>query len=188
MAENGSLVSLFNSQRVISGKNVYVVWQDNTLGNFEIFFKRSTDGGENFDTTKNISNSVLGSGGAQIAASGAKVYVVWQDTVDELSLRLVFTRSIDSGGNFDSPKTLAGDVPKYIMPKEIEDFNLNLENIFTEIGVEEREKIINELANTKGFFDDVKCKNQEIQKRLGKVISENDKVKRIISEIKKITI
>ena len=28
-----------------SGNNVYVVWYDNTPGNFEILYKRSTDGG-----------------------------------------------------------------------------------------------------------------------------------------------
>jgi hypothetical protein len=35
---------------------VYVVWQDGTGGNFDIFFKRSTDGGRTFDGTKNLSH------------------------------------------------------------------------------------------------------------------------------------
>ena len=38
--------SSFNPQLVATGdSNVYVVWEDDTPGNSDIFFSRSTDGG-----------------------------------------------------------------------------------------------------------------------------------------------
>lgn len=40
-----------------SGNNVYVVWFDNTPGNAEILYRRSTDGGGTFGSTINLSNN-----------------------------------------------------------------------------------------------------------------------------------
>lgn len=40
-----------------SGNNVYVVWHDDTLGNNEILYKKSTDGGANFGDITNLSNN-----------------------------------------------------------------------------------------------------------------------------------
>jgi Collagen triple helix repeat (20 copies) len=45
-----------NPQISSAGNNVYVVWQDFTPGNFDIFFARSTDGGQTFSIV-NISNT-----------------------------------------------------------------------------------------------------------------------------------
>jgi hypothetical protein len=52
-----------------SGNNVYVVWHDNTPGNFDIFYKRSTDGGANFGSTVNISNNFEDSTNPAVAVS-----------------------------------------------------------------------------------------------------------------------
>ena len=40
-----------------SGNNVYVVWEDNTLGNIDILFRESNDGGMSFGPTINLSNN-----------------------------------------------------------------------------------------------------------------------------------
>jgi hypothetical protein len=63
----------------VFGNNVYVVWHDETPGNFDILYKRSTDGGANFEPTQNLSNNAGGSFGAAIAVSGNIVHVVWKD-------------------------------------------------------------------------------------------------------------
>ena len=52
-----------------SGNNVYVVWHDDTPGNFEILYKKSTEGGVNFGATVNLSNNAGGSSNADIACS-----------------------------------------------------------------------------------------------------------------------
>jgi hypothetical protein len=66
-------------QVAISGSNVYVVWEDTTLGNADVFFTRSTDNGATFGNAINLSNNAGGSFSPQIAVSGSKVYVVWED-------------------------------------------------------------------------------------------------------------
>ena len=52
-----------------SGTDVYVVWQDTDPGNNEIFFRRSTVNGDNFDATQNISDSAGISHTPQLAST-----------------------------------------------------------------------------------------------------------------------
>ncbi len=63
-----------------SGNNVYVVWYDDSLGNDDILYRRSTDGGFSFSGIVNLSNNPGGSYYPAIASSANKVYVVWHDS------------------------------------------------------------------------------------------------------------
>ena len=69
----------FNPQIATSGNNVYVTWQDNTPGNFDIFFAVSNNNGQTFITRINFSNTLGTSSDPQIASSGNNVYVTWED-------------------------------------------------------------------------------------------------------------
>ena len=59
--------SVYPSVAAASGNNVYVVWQDDYLGqsvsydekNYDIFFTRSTDGGKSFHNIINLSNNLM---------------------------------------------------------------------------------------------------------------------------------
>jgi hypothetical protein len=55
----------------VSGNNVYVVWREreSTLGNQEIVYRRSTNGGANFGSTVNLSNTPQASTIPAIVAS-----------------------------------------------------------------------------------------------------------------------
>jgi len=79
-----------------SGNNVYVVFRNSTSGINNIYFSASTDGGTNFSTAADLSQSsgVL-SETPQIAASGSNVYAVWEE-----GNTIVLKRSNDSGGSF----------------------------------------------------------------------------------------
>jgi len=80
--------------------NTYVVWQEDTdppFGNRDIFFARSTDGGQTFNT-KNISNNTGDSVNPQISVEGNNVYVVWQEDGD-----IFFSFSQDGGQAFSDP-------------------------------------------------------------------------------------
>ena len=66
-------------QLAVSGNNVYVIWEDNTPGNFDIFLAVSTDGGQTFSAPKNISNNAGDSFDANITALGNNVYISWKD-------------------------------------------------------------------------------------------------------------
>ncbi len=61
---------------VVNVSNAYVVWQDGTPGNSEIFFRASQGLG-----TINVSNNTGTSQLPQIATSGSNVYVTWREII-----------------------------------------------------------------------------------------------------------
>ena len=63
----------------VSGNAVYVVWSDNTSGNNEILFIKSTNSGDDFTVPENISKNPGSSENPVIAVSGNAVYIAWSD-------------------------------------------------------------------------------------------------------------
>jgi hypothetical protein len=101
-----------NQQIAVSGGNVYVVWSEtvNTINStanstsksFDIFFRRSTDGGHTFGDIVNVSNNNNNSREsnlAQISVSGDNVYVVWEAKMLQNN-DIFFRRSTDGGHTF----------------------------------------------------------------------------------------
>jgi len=92
----------------VSGNFVYVVWEDKSTGNGDILFKRSTDGGNNFEKTINLSNNNGESTVPQIAKSGSNVYVVWEDR-SQGDREMFFRASTDNGAHFNPIKNLSNE-------------------------------------------------------------------------------
>jgi hypothetical protein len=92
----------------VSGNIVYVVWVDQTTpaGAGDILFRRSTDGGNTFGTTVNLSNDVGDSAEPSIAKSGSNLYIVWQDYSNH---DVFFKSSADNGATFTSTVNLRMD-------------------------------------------------------------------------------
>src|SRR5215211_3863158 len=88
------------------GVNVYVVWRDNSSGKDQIYFKRSSDTGNSFNTTENLSNTNGSSTDPQITATGNNAYIVWSDTTTGNG-DIYFKSSTDNGTSFSSPKNLS---------------------------------------------------------------------------------
>ena len=89
-----------NPEIAISGTNVYLVWLDSTSGNFDIFYKRSTNGGDSFsDPTKNLSANAGSSRAPSIAVSGNSIHVVWSDDTHG-TFDIFYRRSQDGGTTF----------------------------------------------------------------------------------------
>ncbi len=63
----------------VSGSFVHVIWYDKSPGNFEIFYKRSTDGGTTWGADIRLTNDDSVSNHPSVAAFGSNVYVVWED-------------------------------------------------------------------------------------------------------------
>src|SRR5207249_10740314 len=63
-----SIPTLSTRNVITSGKNVYIVWQDNTPGNYDVFFKASRDNGTSFGSAINLSNNTGFSGYPRLAA------------------------------------------------------------------------------------------------------------------------
>jgi hypothetical protein len=113
-----------NSFMAAFGNKVYVVWVDNstgTLGSYDIFFARSTNGGSSFDKPIDISTplrsnrSVYGASySPQIAiAGGNDVYVVWIEDAyapsrDRADSHILLAKSSDGGSSFQRPLDISG--------------------------------------------------------------------------------
>ena len=89
-------------QMVVSGNNVYVTWENNGLGNFEVFVAKSTDNGDTFTFPVNVSNDDAPSGAPQITASGKNVYVSWMDKTSG-NYDVFVAKSSNAGSTFGTP-------------------------------------------------------------------------------------
>ena len=94
---------------------VYVTWDDNTLGNNEIFFRASSDNGTTFGPTINLSNDTGGSFSPQISAVGDNVYVTWQNNTSS-NTEILFRASNDNGQTFDPIINLSNN-PVFSVPQ-----------------------------------------------------------------------
>jgi hypothetical protein len=98
----------FEPQISSEGNNVYVVWDDDTPGNFDIFFAVSNDNGQTFSTPINLSNNAGVSFPPQISSEGNNVYVVWEDTTPGNG-EILFAVSNDNGQTFSTPINLSNN-------------------------------------------------------------------------------
>jgi hypothetical protein len=100
----------FSPQIAVSGSNVYVVWEDETPGNYEVLLRRSSDNGATWGSIVNLSKNPGTSTDPQIAASGSSVYVVWtQVAIDEGPSDILFRKSSDDGATWGSKTNLSSD-------------------------------------------------------------------------------
>jgi hypothetical protein len=81
----------------VVGSGVHVVWADARDGSNEIYYKRSTDGGENWGSDMRLTdNTGVNLQYASVAAAGVAVHVVWVD-YREGSWEICYKRSTDGG-------------------------------------------------------------------------------------------
>jgi hypothetical protein len=96
--------NLMDSRRpsiAVSGNNVHVVWDDNSLGNSEILYRRSLNGGDLFpNVIKNLSSNDGFSFEPAIAVSGNTVHVVWDDDTLPFTIDILYRRSLNNGDTF----------------------------------------------------------------------------------------
>jgi hypothetical protein len=94
-----------NPRIASSGNNVYVVWEGDAVdsGMPDIFYSNSTNGGQSFGTSVNLSDNDGSSINPRIAVAGSgNVYIAWQDdTPNPENEEAIFVRaSIDGGSSF----------------------------------------------------------------------------------------
>lgn len=65
-----------------SDDHIHVVWSDNTVGNYEIYYKESSDGGANWSVLKRLTWD-SGPSKNPVVSTGLndRVHVVWQDSI-----------------------------------------------------------------------------------------------------------
>jgi Neuraminidase (sialidase) len=60
------------------GSKVYIVWEEETARDFDVYFKKSEDGGTTWQSAKRIVTSTLNDANPRIAVKGSNLYVVIQ--------------------------------------------------------------------------------------------------------------
>jgi len=100
----GSFTSENNAWCIAANGNIlHVVWYDIRDGNYEIYYKRSTDGGTNWGTDTRLTNNPGISNYPSVAVSGSVVHVVWSDSRDT---GIYYKRSIDGGISWGADERL----------------------------------------------------------------------------------
>jgi hypothetical protein len=92
----------------VYGQVVHVLWFDERDGNFEIYYKRSTDAGISWGADKRLTNDPGPSGNSSVTVSGSVVHVVWTDLRDG-NPEIYCKRSTDAGINWGTDKRLTSD-------------------------------------------------------------------------------
>jgi len=128
---NSTSVESSEPKLSLSGNNVYVTWQENTLSNSEIHFIKFDALNTTFGSNVRLDDSGVTSASLtpQIASSGNNVYVVWSDKIDAGSTNqeIVLRKSSDSGGTFASTVSISSSTGESINPKiSAQGTNLNV--------------------------------------------------------------
>jgi hypothetical protein len=92
----------------VSGNNIHVAWQDMRDGNFEIYYKNSTDNGQTWITDMRLTNNAGDSYYPSAAASGSNVHITWQDNRDGND-EIYYKVSNDYGMSWDPDIRLTDD-------------------------------------------------------------------------------
>lgn len=97
-----------NACAALSGSYLHVVWQDNTGGDCEIYYRRSTNAGSSWQSVQYLTDNTGQSVRPFIAASGSYVHLIWQDNTDG-DYDIYYKRSTDNGANWSSGIKLTDD-------------------------------------------------------------------------------
>jgi hypothetical protein len=89
----------------VSGSNVHVVWNDTRDGNYEIYYKHSTDNGDSWDIDTRLTNNPNYSGYPWVAVSGSNIHTFWQDNRDG-NWEIYYKRSINNGVTWEADSRL----------------------------------------------------------------------------------
>ncbi|MEK9135834.1 MAG: hypothetical protein AAB393_01820 [Bacteroidota bacterium] len=89
------------------GNIIHAVWYDNRDGNYEIYYKRSTDGGGSWQADTRLTNNSSISWIPSITVSGSVVHLVWVDLRDGGgNQEIYYKRSTDGGSNWQADTRL----------------------------------------------------------------------------------
>lgn len=89
----------------VSGSVIHAVWQDDTPGNNEIYYKKSTDNGATWSAMKRITNDAGISAYPSITVNGSNVHMTWDDTATGDS-EIYYKKSEDGGATWLKAKRL----------------------------------------------------------------------------------
>lgn len=82
------------------GNIIYIVWVDDSSGEREIMFCKSSDSGKTFSNSTIVSQNSKGPNHVELAAEGQSVYIVWNSFDKEMRNIILLSKSDDAGKTF----------------------------------------------------------------------------------------
>ncbi len=89
-----------------AGPNVYAVWHERRKGGVNVYFRRSIDGGKNWEPPVKLTDGPTPSAFASVAALGSDVHVVFVDMGPKGFGYTTYRRSTDAGATWEAAKGL----------------------------------------------------------------------------------
>ncbi|MCV0367576.1 MAG: glycoside hydrolase [Nitrosopumilus sp.] len=89
------------------GKSIFVAWSDDYEDGDAVFISKSIDGGDTFSEPTILSKSWRYSNNPSIAIDDSNVFVTWRSNGDGDVPEVYFSKSIDGGETYSTPKILS---------------------------------------------------------------------------------
>ncbi len=99
----------------LNGSFVHVVWCDNRDGNFEIYYKRSTDNGTTWSPDIRITNTPNTSWAPSMAVNGSVMHIVWEEVIAS-NEEIYYKQSTDDGIGWSDNVCLSNDETSSFYP------------------------------------------------------------------------
>lgn len=106
----------------VSGQLVFTVWYDNRDGNYEIYFKRSTDAGLTWSADGRLTNDTARSEYPVIEIASGVIHVFWRDLRDGNS-EVYYKRSTNGGNSWGTDVRLTNNSESSEFPSASSDGN-----------------------------------------------------------------
>ena len=97
------------------GNNIHVVWMDNRDGNYEVYYKQSTDGGISWGQDTRLTNDTNDSNNPSISISGMNLFITWWDNRNGNN-EIYFKRSTDGGLTWGLDERLTNNTTESFEP------------------------------------------------------------------------
>ena len=104
-----SLVFAWSPAIAVNGSNIYVAWSDIAPANYEIYFRKSADGGTTWQSTERLTNNSGSSDNPALVVSGSNVYIVWKDNTGREHEAVYFRKSPNGGATWQSERRFEED-------------------------------------------------------------------------------
>jgi hypothetical protein len=113
---DSSLTSPNNARGIAAAGNIiHTAWYDNRNGNYEIYYKRSTDDGATWLSDTRLTNDAAVSQRPSVAVSGGVVHVTWYDSRNSND-EIYYKRSTDGGVTWGADTRLTNNFNVSILP------------------------------------------------------------------------
>ena len=99
---------------VDSNDYIHVVWEDDTPGDSEIYFKKSTDGGASWMTKRLTYNAGYSYDPAVAIDTNDHIHIVWSDGSLGGNYEILYKRSTDGGTTWTTKRLTFNSGPSYL--------------------------------------------------------------------------